>query len=78
MWKLGKKGERYWKKAVQNMEVKMLIKSNGDQQQDATKHLKGYCDIDDIEPPWKDKAVCKTRDELFGWENWLEKHFQEK
>ena len=31
--------------------VKNEPKLNVDEQQDAIKHLKGYCDIDDIEPP---------------------------
>ena len=32
-----------------NNELKLLV----DEQQDDIKHLKEYCDIDDIEPPWK-------------------------
>ena len=32
-------------------QVKNELKLNVDQQQDAIKHLKEYCDIDDIEPP---------------------------
>ena len=35
---------------------------NVDEQQDATKHLKQYRDIDDIEPPWKHVAT-----------NWMKK-----
>ena len=31
-------------------EVKNELKLNVDEQQDAIKHLKEYCDIDDIEP----------------------------
>ena len=31
--------------------VKYELKLNVDEQQDAIKHLKEYCDIDDIEPP---------------------------
>ena len=31
--------------------VKNELKLNVDEQQDAIKHLKEYCDIDDIEPP---------------------------
>ena len=38
--------------------VKNLLNLKVDEQQDAIKHLKEYCDIDDIEPPWKEKAVC--------------------
>ena len=30
---------------------KVKNKLNGDKQQDAIKHLKAYCDIDDIETP---------------------------
>ena len=37
-----------------------------DAQQDAIKHLKEYCDINDIEPPWKCKAVCKTWNKPFA------------
>ena len=68
------------KKAVQNLKVKMPIKWKNelnvivDEEHDAIKHLKEYCDIDDIEPPWKDKAVCKTCMK----KRWLEKHIQEK
>ena len=58
--------------------VKNELKLNVDEQQDAIKHLKEYCDIDDIEPPWKDKAVCKTWNQPFAWKKWLEKHIQEK
>ena len=32
-----------------NNELKLLV----DEQQDDIKHWKEYCDIDDIEPPWK-------------------------
>ena len=46
--------------------VKNELKLNVDEQQDAIKHLKEYCDIDDIEPPWKDKAVCKTCNQPFA------------
>ena len=49
------------------------MKLNGDEQQDATNHLKEYCDIDDIEPQWKDNAVCKICNEPFvsknSWNN---------
>ena len=34
--------------------VKNEIKLNVDEQHDAIKHLKEYCDVDYIEPPWKD------------------------
>ena len=53
-------------------------KLNVDEQQDAIKHLKGYCDVDDIEPPWKDKAVCKTCNQPFAWKKLPEIHIQEK
>ena len=49
-----------------NNKVKNELKLNIDEQQDATKHLKEYCDIDDIEPPRKDKAVCKTCNQPFA------------
>ena len=42
---------------------------NVDEQQDAIKHLKEYSDIDDLEPQWNDKAVCKTCDQPFAWKN---------
>ena len=45
---------------VQNMKVKNEVKLNVDQKQDAIKHLKEYCDIDDLELPGKDKAVFVT------------------
>ena len=35
--------------------VKSESKLNVDEQQFAIKHLKEYCDVDDIESPWKDK-----------------------
>ena len=56
--------------------VKNELKLNVDEQQDAIKHLKEYCDIDDIEPPWKDKAVCKTWNQPFAWKKWLENIFR--
>ena len=43
-----------------------------DEQQDAIKYLKEYSDINDIEPPWKYKAVCKTCNQPFAWKKWLE------
>ena len=49
--------------------MKNELNLNVDEQQDAIKHLKEYCDIDDIEPPWKDKAVCKTCNQPFAWKN---------
>ena len=36
------------------------FKVNVDEQQDDIKHLKEYCDIDDIEPLWKEMNVCVT------------------
>ena len=35
-------------------------------QKDAIKHLKEDCDIDDTEPPWKNKAVCVTCNQPFA------------
>ena len=49
--------------------VKNELKLDIDEQQDAIKHLKEYYDIDDIESPWKDKAVCKTCNQPFAWKN---------
>ena len=49
--------------------VKNELKLNDDEQHDAIKHLKEYCDIYDIEPPWKDNAVCKTCNQPFAWKN---------
>ena len=53
--------------------VKNEIKLNFDEQQDAIKHLKEYWYINDIEPPWKDKAVFVTCNQPFarknGWKN---------
>ena len=72
MWK-GKKGEIHGspkyesEKYEKNMKVKNEHKLNVDEQQGAIKHLKQYCDIDDIEPPWKDKAVCVTCSQPFAW-----------
>ena len=39
---------------------------NVDEQQDAKKYFKGYCDIDDIEPQRKDNAVCKRCNQTFA------------
>ena len=56
--------------------VKNEIKLNVDEHQDVVKYLKEYCGLDDIEPPWKDKAVCKTctqpihlHEKKPGWKN---------
>ena len=67
-----KKGETQRKKGSPNMKVKMPIKwkneppLNFDEQQDAIKHLKEYHDIDEIEPLWKDMAVCVTFNQPFA------------
>ena len=53
------------------MKVENELKLNVDDQQDAIKHLKEYSDI---EPPWKDKAVCTV---LVG-KKLLENQIQEK
>ena len=58
--------------------MKNELKLNVDEQQDAIKHLKEYYDIDEIEPPWKDKALCKTCNQPFAWKKGLKKHIQEK
>ena len=42
---------------------------NVDEPQDAIKYLKEYCDIDNIEPPWKDKAVFVTCNQPYEWKN---------
>ena len=36
------------------------FKVNVDEQQDDIKHLKENCDIDEIEPLWKEMDVCVT------------------
>ena len=36
------------------------FKVNVDEQQDDIKHLKEYCDIDEIKPLWKEMDVCVT------------------
>ena len=64
--KKGKKGSPKYESDNVNY-VKNELKLNTDEQYDAIKHLKEYCDIDDIEPPWKDKAVCKTCNQPFAW-----------
>ena len=46
--------------------VKNEIQLNVDEQQDAIKYLKEYCDIVDIEPPRKDKDVCVTSHQPFA------------
>ena len=85
MWKLGKLGERHCKMAVHKMKVKLSTKKvknklyvNVDKQQDAIKYLEEYYDIDGIEPPWKDKAVCVTCNQSIAWQKWVEKQIQEK
>ena len=56
MWKLGGKKRKTMKKGSPKYEsknannVKKEINFNVYEQQDAIKHLKEYCDIDDIEP----------------------------
>ena len=57
--------------------MKNELKLNVDAQQDAIKHLKENCDIDDIDPPWKDKAVYRACNQPFEWKKWLEKHIHE-
>ena len=44
-----------------------------DEQQDNIQHLKEYCDINVIEPPWKEMAMCVTCNETFATENGLNK-----
>ena len=46
--------------------VKNEFKLTADEQTDAIKHLNEYCDIDDIEPLWKDKAVCVACNQPFA------------
>ena len=46
--------------------MKNDLKLNVDQKQDALKHLKEYCDIDDIKSLWKDKAVLVTYNQPFA------------
>ena len=48
-----KKGSHKYESGNAN-KVKNDNKLNVDEQQYAIKHLKEYCDIDDIESPWKD------------------------
>ena len=82
MWKLGKLGERHWKMAVHKMKVKIWKKGkneiyvNVDEPQDAIKYLEEYYDIDGIEPPWKDKAVCVPCNQSIAWQKWVENKFR--
>ena len=60
-----KKGSAKYEEKTAN-KVKNQIKLNVDEPQYAIKHLKEYCDIDDMEPQRKDKAVCKTCNQPFS------------
>ncbi len=62
------KGSLKYESEIVN-KVKTELKLNVDEQQDAIKHLKEYCDIDDIEPPWKDNAVYKKCNQSMPWKN---------
>ena len=57
--------------------MKNELKLNVDGQQDAIKHLKEYCDIDDIETPSKIrlyvKHVINHLHEKNGWQNIFKK-----
>ena len=71
MWK-GKKEEKHGSPKYESKhgnKVKHEHKLNVDEQQGAIKDLKQYCDIDDIEPPWKDKSVCVTCSQPFAWKH---------
>ena len=54
------------------------FKVNVDEQQDDIKHLKEYCDIDEIEPLWKEMDVCVTCNQTIAKKNLLKNHIQEK
>ena len=58
--------------------MKKELKLNVDKQQDAIKHLKEYWHIDEIEPPRKDKAVCKTSNQPFTWNKIVGKTYSGK
>ena len=49
------------------------LKLNVDEQQDGIKHLQEYCDIDDIEPLWKDMDVCVTCKQIISKKKLLKK-----
>ena len=74
MWKISSPQYESEKANKVNNELKL----NVDEQQDDVKHLKEYCDIDDIEPPWKDKAMRGTCNQPFAWTKWLEKTYSGK
>ena len=48
-----------------NNELKLIV----DEQQDDIKHLKEYCDIDDIKPLWNEMDVCVTCNQTFAKKN---------
>ena len=50
--------------------VKNELRLNASDQQDAIKHLKESCHIYHIEPPWTQKAVCVTCNQLFAWKTY--------
>ena len=54
------------------------LKVNVNEQQDDIKQLKENCDIDDIEPPWNEMALCVTCNQTFATEMGWKKHIQEK
>ena len=64
---------KLWKWKFQWSKKKYELKLNVDEQQD----LKEYCDIDDIQPPWKERALCVTCNQPFAW-ILFGKHIQEK
>ena len=52
------------------------FKVNVDEQQDDIKHLKEYCDIDEIEPLWKEMDV--TCNQTIANKKMLKNHTQEE
>ena len=58
--------------------INNAFKLNVDEQQDHIKHLKEYCDIDDIKPIWKEKDVCVTYNQTMAKKNLLKNHIQEE
>ena len=60
-----KKGSPNYESESSN-KVKNQLEFNVDKQHGAIKHLKEYCDIDDIDPPCTDRAVCVICNQPFG------------
>ena len=57
--------------------MKNKLKVIVDEQQDAIKHLKEYCDTDNIDPHEK-KRLCVTYNQQFVWKKLVEKTYSGK